>query len=285
MSVGVIYGKIILKGEIGLKRYDGILLCSDYDLTLTSNKHVYVKGEDRFACIPPANIAAVKEFVAKGGTFAMVSGRNPDEIEAVKEIMPIEDLCVCSNGTAVYSFKEHRAVVSFTMDESCLTAVRYFAARADKFDFLRITDNDFKFVFFRDGDDLDIVLKKPRFPVYKMIIEHFSVDVAKRHYEEALQLFSDRFSVEMSGPRTLEICPALSGKGEALKRMIPLLGKKFDKIVCVGDNQNDIGMIKFADIGYAVGNAIDALKAAADKVTVESSEGAVAAVISDLKNI
>ena len=200
------------------------------------------------------------------------------------KIMPIEDLCVCSNGTAVYSFDKHRAVVSFTMDESCLEAVRYFAARADKFDFLRITDNDFRFVFFRNGDDIESVLKKPHFPVYKMIIEHFSPEIAKRHYEEALKLFSDRFSVDMSGPRTLEIYAYGSGKGEALKRMIPLLNKKFDKIVCVGDNLNDIGMIKFADTGYAVGNATESLKAAADKITVESSEGAIAAVIRDLGN-
>lgn len=265
-------------------RYDGILLCSDYDFTLTSNKYVYHDGDDRFACIPSANISAVKEFVKNGGTFAVVSGRNPDEIEALKKIMPIEDLCVCSNGTAVYSFDKHRAVVSFTMDESCLEAVRYFAARADKFDFLRITDNDFRFVFSRNGDDIESVLKKPHFPVYKMIIEHFSPEIAKRHYEEALKLFSDRFSVDMSGPRTLEIYAYGSGKGEALKRMIPLLNKKFDKIVCVGDNLNDIGMIKFADTGYAVGNATESLKAAADKITVESSEGAIAAVIRDLGN-
>ena len=86
----------------------------------------------------------------------------------------------------------------------------------------------------------------------------------------------------MSSWRTLEVCPEGSGKGEALKRMLPLLGKTFDKVVCVGDNQNDIGMIKLADVGYAVGNAIPALKAAATRVTVNSGEGAIAKIIEEL---
>ena len=86
----------------------------------------------------------------------------------------------------------------------------------------------------------------------------------------------------MSSWRTLEVCPKGSGKGEALKRLISLLGKKFDKIVCVGDNQNDIGMFRLADTGYAVGNAIPALKRVATRVTVNSRDGAIAKIIEEL---
>ena len=153
-----------------MKRYDGILLCSDYDHTLTSYTYEYKPGDDRFACIPENNIEAVKRFTAAGGTFAVVSGRNPDEIGALKSIMPISDLCVCCNGTAVYSFSERRAVLSYTMDERCLDAVRFFAPFADEYEFIRITDSDFKFTFFSSGDDFDTALSGPRFPAYKMVI-------------------------------------------------------------------------------------------------------------------
>lgn len=267
-----------------MKRYDGILLCSDYDHTLTSYTYEYKPGDDRFACIPENNIEAVKRFTAAGGTFAVVSGRNPDEIEALKSIMPISDLCVCCNGTAVYSFSDRRAVLSYTMDERCLDAVRFFAPFADEYEFIRITDSDFKFTFFSSGDDLDTALSGPRFPAYKMVVEHYGRgrEYAARHYAEAQRLFADRYSVEMSSPTTLEICPKGSGKGAALKAMLPLMGRSFDKIICAGDNQNDIGMIEFADVGYAVGNAIASLKEVADKVTADSSQGAIAAIISEL---
>ncbi len=267
-----------------MKRYDGILLCSDYDHTLTSNTYEYKPGDGRFACIPENNIEAVKRFTAAGGTFAIVSGRNPDEIEALKAILPVSDLCVCCNGSAVYSFSERRAVLSYTMDDSCLDAVRYFAPFAEEYEFIRITDSDFKFTFFSSGDDLDSALAAPRFPAYKMVVEHYGRgrEYAERHYAEARRLFAGRYRVEMSSPTTLEICPSGSGKGAALKAMLPLMGRSFDKIICAGDNQNDIGMIKFADVGYAVGNAIPSLKAAADRVTVDSSQGAIAAIISEI---
>lgn len=265
-----------------MKRYDGILLCSDFDLTLTSDTYKYRDGDDFFASIPKNNIAAVNEFVNNGGTFAVVSGRNPDEIALLKDVMPIADLCVCSNGTAVYSVAEMRPVVSFTMGRECEPVIEYFSAIADEYAYLRVTDGDFRFNFYRGGDDVAEFVQKPKFPVYKMIIEHTDKALGEKHYEAARERFGDKFSVEMSSWRTLEVCPNGSGKGEALKRLIPLLGKKFDKVVCVGDNQNDIGMIKLADVGYAVGNAIPALKRVATRVTVNSREGAIAKIIEEL---
>ena len=62
-------------------------------------------------------------------------------------------------------------------------------------------------------------------------------------------------------------------------------GKKFDKLVCVGDNQNDVGMIALADIGFAVGNAIPAAKLAATEITVPASDGAIEAVVNRLYEI
>ena len=55
-----------------------------------------------------------------------------------------------------------------------------------------------------------------------------------------------------------------------------------DKLVCVGDFENDISMVRDADIGYAVANATEELKAVADRITVSVDEGAIAAIIEEL---
>ena len=52
--------------------------------------------------------------------------------------------------------------------------------------------------------------------------------------------------------------------------------------MCVGDFENDISMIKEADIGYAVGNAADELKAVADRITVNAADGAIAKIIYEI---
>ena len=54
--------------------------------------------------------------------------------------------------------------------------------------------------------------------------------------------------------------------------------------VGVGDYENDITMLEMADIGYAVKNASDDAKAAADRVTaVDNDHGAIAFVIDDIR--
>ena len=52
-----------------------------------------------------------------------------------------------------------------------------------------------------------------------------------------------------------------------------------DRLVCFGDNNNDISMIRSADTGVAVSNACDALKTEADVVIGSNDEGAVAEFI------
>lgn len=52
-----------------------------------------------------------------------------------------------------------------------------------------------------------------------------------------------------------------------------------DKLVCFGDNINDISMLRAADTGIAVANACEELKAEADIIIGSSNDGAVAEFI------
>ena len=77
----------------------------------------------------------------------------------------------------------------------------------------------------------------------------------------------------------MEISPLNDNKGEALKYLSRYFDISLENTVAVGDNLNDMSMIKAAGIGVAVGNAVDALKKAADFVSVTNDEGAVAQII------
>ena len=55
-------------------------------------------------------------------------------------------------------------------------------------------------------------------------------------------------------------------KGVALARYAEMRGIRPEEIISFGDNKNDIGMIKFAGLGVAVGNAVEELKKAADYI-------------------
>lgn len=66
-----------------------------------------------------------------------------------------------------------------------------------------------------------------------------------------------------------EIYDKSASKANAVRQLAQMV--KADELVCFGDNNNDISMIRSADVGAAVANAVDALKSAAD-IIIESND-------------
>ena len=77
----------------------------------------------------------------------------------------------------------------------------------------------------------------------------------------------------------LEILPEGSSKGTALAEMTRALGIPLEAVIAVGDNLNDLEMIRLAGLGVAMGNAPEELRAQAGYVTVTNDEEGLAEVI------
>ncbi|MFP8879519.1 MAG: Cof-type HAD-IIB family hydrolase [Myxococcota bacterium] len=73
----------------------------------------------------------------------------------------------------------------------------------------------------------------------------------------------------------LEFLSPTSGKWAALARLAANAGISTEQIIAVGDDTNDIEMIRGAGTGVAMGNATDAVKQAADFVVRSNAEGGV----------
>lgn len=76
-----------------------------------------------------------------------------------------------------------------------------------------------------------------------------------------------------------EIFSVNASKASALLQVMEII--RADRLVCFGDNNNDLSMIRSADTGVAVSNACDELKAAADIVIGSNDEGAVPRFIAE----
>ena len=98
-------------------------------------------------------------------------------------------------------------------------------------------------------------------------------------YSELSRLLGHRFDVTCSASVLVEVSPMGDTKGEALKFLAKHYGIPIGKTVAVGDNLNDLSMIKAAGIGCAVSNATTQLKEAADFVSVSNNDGALAQII------
>ena len=97
-----------------------------------------------------------------------------------------------------------------------------------------------------------------------------------------LQQLQERFDaivVSSSLPRNIEINQAGANKGAALDTLAAYLGIDSAQTMAVGDELNDLSMIRAAGVGVAMGNACPALKEAADFVTADCDESGVASAI------
>lgn len=65
------------------------------------------------------------------------------------------------------------------------------------------------------------------------------------------------------------------GKMNAIKSWIKRLGFKREETMAFGDGANDAEMLKFCNIGVAMGNGMDIAKASADYVTTRSNEDGI----------
>ena len=77
----------------------------------------------------------------------------------------------------------------------------------------------------------------------------------------------------------LEFFHSDASKGGATAYMAKRLGISPHEIIAVGDQRNDISMLKFAGLGVAMGNALDELKAEADYIAPSNDEDGLAFVI------
>jgi hydroxymethylpyrimidine pyrophosphatase-like HAD family hydrolase len=76
-----------------------------------------------------------------------------------------------------------------------------------------------------------------------------------------------------------EICPAGVSKWSGIQRLARGWGINDDEICAVGDDVNDIPMIRSAAVGIAMGNALEEVKAAADIVAPTHDQDGLVQVV------
>lgn len=92
--------------------------------------------------------------------------------------------------------------------------------------------------------------------------------------EHLLRLYDGRLNIYPSKATYLEVMDSRGSKANAVRFVSERLGLSPGEVIAMGDNYNDIGMLRFAGMGVAMGNAPDEIKANADYITdTNNSDG------------
>ena len=264
-------------------KFTGYLICTDCDGTLT-----YEPGK-----VSDKNAQAIKYFQEEGGLFTLATGRFPDHAELFKDKLQINAPMVSLNGTLLYDTRNDSLINKWGIQtEDCYNMLIYVLENyPEVWDFWMngvLKDSTFDSVGYNPSEHTlgDGSLKKTleAFPneMLKIVIAS-PAEVITKLQGDLKEKYGDKFRFDTSWAEGLEIQHINSGKGVAVQYLKNHLEVDIHTTIGVGDYENDITLLEYADIGYAVSNAIDSVKKVADKITVSNQEHALAAVIEDLE--
>ena len=254
-------------------KFDGYLICSDFDGT------IYIGGE-----ISKKNIEAIEYFQSEGGYFTFASGRNYEMFtEGAASVITPNAPIISYNGAVIIAIdgKEIFYQGLVTKEQMLRAFTAYDHCNTIKCFHVNTLGRSGVYTF----DEKDSPEARREFidsftaPFVKMIAVMHD-DRTDETYAEVKKIFGREFNITRSWKFGIEFNDLRDSKGRGARWLKERLG--CHTLICVGDYDNDIDMVEAADIGYAVGNATESLKAVADRVTVHAKESAIAKIIEEV---
>lgn len=264
--------------------FSDIIICSDFDGTLTGNpKDVRNAVVTPLGTICAETAAAVKRFASGGGRFVVVSGRSPKSMDFLYDYLPVDDLFAGINGAAVQKHCTGELIHVHPMRIS----PSEFAARTSKFSNLfkdvNLTDVGAGLHNWKTADgELGTFLRKfdKALKITAYEPDHDKMGII---YENLRAALSDVCEVEMSCPHIVECFDKGAGKNQTVEFLRRSEPNK--TIVAAGDYSNDVGMLISADMAFCPENASENVKSVCRAVFRDSGDGFIADVIDYLEKL
>ena len=251
------------------QRFSGILLASDWDGTLS------VSGE-----VSEKNRRAIREFQDGGGFFTVISGRTPSFLSERFEGFAPNTYTVGLNGARIEDLRTGEVLYDGLCDAGLLPLIHAAMKKTGGIEHVIFYSTDGNHILSPEDAEKLILTLNPT-SVYKTVFITKTAEDAQKLLCRAGTAPHEGYEIVRSFPTGVELLSERSGKGAALLRLKKALGAR--AALAVGDFENDISLLRAADIGYAVGDAVPALLDVASRVTCPAKDGAIAAIVEDIK--
>ena len=269
--------------------FSDVLLTADYDRTLTAPD----------STIPERNLTAIRYFMENGGAFTVNTGRSVPMTKVFRDKVPVNAPLLLYNGSAAYDLAEKKLSFCHAIDLDLWETVRRcqelfpdLTVEVQGVDaHYRFTDNPMwdafsehqhcAHAFAKAGQDLGTFLKFTLYGDFRdvTVADMFGSIRGERERmdrAEALlrQEFGQHCEVFRAATRIIDIHAKGVSKARSARELQQRLGRKI--LVCVGDAENDLSMMKDADFAFAPADGIIAKQF---PNVCKCADGAVADVI------
>lgn len=249
--------------------YSDVLLTVDFDRTLTAPD----------SSIPQRNIEAIEYFIANGGVFTVNTGRSVPMYSSKLDLVPVNAPLLLYNGSAAYDKEKREFTFATPIDlpmvetlkktqelfPDCAVELqgmehhylfrpnegwaRYNEHNRCPYAFCDVEEAPGPFLKFTlYGQFRDVTVAD----LYNGTPEEFArFDAIEKTLEEA---FGEKCVAFRAANRIIDVHAKGVSKAKSARRLQAELGRKI--LVCVGDGENDVSMMRDADYAYCPGDAI-----------------------------
>ena len=249
--------------------FSDVLLTVDYDRTMTAPD----------STIPEINIEAIRYFMENGGAFTINTGRSIPMTKVFRDKVPVNAPLLLYTGSAAYDPKDgtlsnvrkihmdmwqtveklQEMFPDLTVEVQGLDAHYNFIPNP-LFDAFSLRQ-DCAYALAKPGQDLGPFLKFTLYGEFRddtmaHMYEGSNEEIARMDDAESLlrRTFGDQVAVFRAAPRIIDVQAAGVSKARAARDLQQTLGKKI--LVCVGDGENDVSMLRAADYAFTPADAV-----------------------------
>ena len=266
--------------EMGI--FDGVLLASDYDGTLRGST---LKVLDR-------DKEANRYFQDQGGAFVLTTGRSYAAFYRQARELPLDYPTLLSNGATFCEMDTGKTIFTHNLplratgdmaevaasypNVACET---YYGEEIYCFQPNEHTQDHMKLV---ESSYIECPPEQMPTPWLKVLLEGERQDLAEIQ-KLILSRWGDFYECIFSSVNLLELTGKNVHKGAGVLEAAKHLGVAPEHVYCVGDNDNDLPMLRTARIGFAPEGSVAASRGERLEIVRDADHGCVENVIEILK--
>ena len=282
------------------------LIAIDLDGTLL-NSYGNVSSEDK---------TQVKRAVEQGVEVVLTSGRVTDSVENIAKEVGADRFLISGNGAIIFDFQENKPIYDrFIERKKALQIIKLCEENSIFYniyteDMIIAESLNYNVLFYHSENSRKPEGKKTNINIVKNIYEYVKEKedlkiskitvcdesniifprilekIKKIKNVDVLEVAHMSRKIIKSGTEEYDITYYYSeissqnvNKWTAIQFLIQKLGIQPEEVIAIGDNMNDISMLKGAGLGVAMANSAPVVKEVANIITKNNNENGVANVI------
>lgn len=237
---------------------------------------------------------AINRYVAKGGKFAISTGRMPAAILPHIKELGLDGVVSCAQGSIIIDIQTNEILASGTIPNDI--AVKVCQSMEKRGLHIHVYDlweyysnmNDSYLAYYESlvktkailvqNEPISAFIKRKGINPFKILVMLEPEDNERIRLELENEKFQN-CEVTRSASWLVEVGNVAYNKGTSVQFLANYYGIPMQQTIAIGDQLNDLAMIETAALGFAVQNADDSLKKFAIVLPQTNDDDAVAEVI------